>query len=402
LTSGAAPRVDLTVAHPLDPWQPGIGGYGTFIPDLIREAPREWTIELIGVTRDPAARPVGRWLELRLANRPVRFFAAMADRSRGPRRIPLSLSFVLACRRHRVTPAGRSLHLHRFESALAFPRRDGQCRTLFLHADPVAQRRAESAGRWTGLGGFHDRLLLRVARSTDRVWCVDRGTPNWLDEKLPERAGAHREIELWTADEAFTPYGDDGEESSWRRRLEVTDGGAWITWAARQEPQKDPLWMVEGFARLAAAHRNLNLVMVGDGSLGGAVKARIRALGLETRVRLPGALPRVELASLLRTSRLFLCTSRYESGPFSVLEALACGCPVVSADVGRAREWLAAPGPAGRLISERTAPALARGIEEALVERDDLASRCGAIAKRYTLQRALEPVFAAEREPCAA
>jgi len=70
--------------------------------------------------------------------------------------------------------------------------------------------------------------------------------------------------------------------------------------------------------------------------------------------------------------------------------------------VGRARAWLAAPQPAGRLISERSAPALARGVEEALVERDHLASQCEAIARRYTLERALEPVFAAERESCAA
>lgn len=385
--------------HPLDPWQPEIGGYGTFLPDLLREMPADWELEIVGLTRDPVQRPAGTWRRLDLAGRSVRFFAVLSDPPGRPRRSPLALRFTLACRRLSISTTAPTLHFHRFETALAFPRSE-QRQVLFLHYDPAAQRQSSSHGRWRRLAWLHDRLLLRVARRMDRIWCVDAQTPAWLDARLPARASRHRPVGLWARGSLFTASGRPEEEAAWRERLAaspVEDGAPWILWAARLEHQKDPLLMVEAFALLAATHPGAHLILAGGGSLTGAVRARARALGLERQIHELGPISRAEVASLLRLVRLFVCTSRYESGPFSVLEALSCGCPVVSRAVGRVPEWLSGDRPPGRLVAEHTPQAVAEAMTRALADHQELASRCGAVAALHTAASALEPVVADER-----
>ncbi len=385
--------------HPLDPWQPEIGGYGTFLPDLLREMPADWRLEVVGLTRDPAQRPPGTWMTLEFGERPVRFFAALSDDTPGrPRRQPLALRFALACRRLSIAPTAPTLHFHRFESALAFPG-NAQRNVLFLHYDPAAQRRSSSSGRWRRLAWLHDRLLLRVARRMDRIWCVDEQTPAWLDARLPERASRHRGLGLWVNGNLFTASGPPEERAAWRERLlsePQDDGTSWILWAARLEHQKDPALMVEAFARLTSSHPTARLILAGCGSLAGTVGARARALGIEQRIHQLGPICRAEVASLLRLARLFVCTSRYESGPFSVLEALSCGCPIVSRPVGRVPEWLGGDRPPGLLVAEHTPQAVAEAMARALTDHRKLASRCAAVAARYTASGALQPVLADE------
>lgn len=51
-------------------------------------------------------------------------------------------------------------------------------------------------------------------------------------------------------------------------------------------------------------------------------------------------LPRSELAQLYNISDLYLLASRWEGGPYAILEAVACRCPILSTDVGIARDIL--------------------------------------------------------------
>src|SRR3990170_1680305 len=93
------PGVSLSIVHPWDSWQQAVGGFDTCLDGILRTAPSEWRIELIGFSADVRERPVGRWLDREFAGRPVRFFAAHARRTAGPTKaLPLSLRFSAACR----------------------------------------------------------------------------------------------------------------------------------------------------------------------------------------------------------------------------------------------------------------------------------------------------------------
>jgi glycosyltransferase involved in cell wall biosynthesis len=74
-----------------------------------------------------------------------------------------------------------------------------------------------------------------------------------------------------------------------------------------------------------------------------------------------GVRPPSEIARLHRASDLFALSSAYEGMPIAVLEALACGIPVVSTDVGEIRR-VVTNGVNGMVATERTAAALAAAI----------------------------------------
>lgn len=129
-----------------------------------------------------------------------------------------------------------------------------------------------------------------------------------------------------------------------------------IGFLARLEPQKDPLRLVE-----AAAQQPFpgTVAIVGSGELEAEVREAIAARGLQDRVVQLPFVPPVE-RHLLGFDLLVL-PSLWESLPLAVLEAMACGLPVIATDVGGVEEAVA-DGVTGRLVPPGDAQALAAAI----------------------------------------
>ena len=77
----------------------------------------------------------------------------------------------------------------------------------------------------------------------------------------------------------------------------------------------------------------------GDGSLA-AARAAVVTAGLEDAVSFQGAVAKDRVPETLASHDVFLNTSQIDNTPVSVIEALACGLPVVSTDVGGLRDLL--------------------------------------------------------------
>jgi glycosyltransferase involved in cell wall biosynthesis len=80
------------------------------------------------------------------------------------------------------------------------------------------------------------------------------------------------------------------------------------------------------------------LIVVGDGSLKADLLAEIHEMGLDQYVQITGWVDREEVYKILSNADLFISASRGEGLPISVLEAMACGCPVVLSDISPHRE----------------------------------------------------------------
>ncbi|WP_156679068.1 glycosyltransferase [Sphingomonas profundi] len=91
------------------------------------------------------------------------------------------------------------------------------------------------------------------------------------------------------------------------------------------------------------------LLIVGDGPAKAELEAGIAALGLGDRVRMLGPLPHAALPPLLAAADIMVLPSSSEGLANVWVEALACGTPVITADVGGAREVVNRPA-AGRLV----------------------------------------------------
>jgi glycosyltransferase involved in cell wall biosynthesis len=111
---------------------------------------------------------------------------------------------------------------------------------------------------------------------------------------------------------------------------------------------------LETLAAAAGRWSDLTLLLIGSGW--DDLVPRIEALGCRVVNRIPETTEHT--AGLYPAMDVFLCTSSEEGGPCTILEAMACGVPVVTTDVGHVPEVIA-DGVTGFIASERTpAPSL--------------------------------------------
>ncbi len=126
------------------------------------------------------------------------------------------------------------------------------------------------------------------------------------------------------------------------------------------------------------------LLIAGDGPERPALARLIGDRGLAGRVRLLGAVPPDAMPQLLAASDLMLLPSEREGLANVWLEALACGTPILIADVGGAREVLDR-SEAGRLVAREPA-AIAAAVLEMLASPPDPA-RVREAAERFSWER---------------
>ena len=110
-------------------------------------------------------------------------------------------------------------------------------------------------------------------------------------------------------------------------------------------PVKDPSFLLNAFAQLPAcpSHEPPHLVLAGKGPLRQELDAQAARLGIAHRVHFLGPQTAPQVASWMRRASLLAMTSRNEGLPNVILEAQACGLPVVATSVGGIAEVIDAP-----------------------------------------------------------
>jgi glycosyltransferase involved in cell wall biosynthesis len=124
----------------------------------------------------------------------------------------------------------------------------------------------------------------------------------------------------------------DPETARQLRETLLGDGTLLIGSVGRLELQKGYDILVEAAKEVIATRPEVRFAVAGEGPLRPALEERIRELGLEQQFRLCGF--RSDVATFLEAVDVFVCASRYEGGPMTVVEALLKNKPVVSTAVG--------------------------------------------------------------------
>ncbi|MGQ0559366.1 MAG: glycosyltransferase [Sphingosinicella sp.] len=127
-------------------------------------------------------------------------------------------------------------------------------------------------------------------------------------------------------------------------------------------PRKGQALAIEALAILPGA----TLLLVGDGPDRAKLQRLTHRLGMERRVRFLGSRPQSEVASLLAAADIAVQPSASEGLANVWVEAMACGTPVVTCDVGGANELFDRPE-AGRLVA-RDSQAIAAALREMLAD----------------------------------
>ena len=162
-----------------------------------------------------------------------------------------------------------------------------------------------------------------------------------------------------------------------------------IGFVGRLSAQKAVENLLEAFAVLLAKRNGVRLAIVGEGPEEAALKRLADELGISPRVSWLGAVDGIAALPLLD---VFALPSRYEGFPYVLLEALARGLPIVTTDVGGARE-VVEEGVNGFIVAREAPEALARALIR-LLDDDALRRRMSVAASlradRFTLDRMVE------------
>lgn len=133
-------------------------------------------------------------------------------------------------------------------------------------------------------------------------------------------------------------------------------------------PVKGVEFLIEAWGGLkhrgAIGERDL-LVLIGDGPERDKLERRIGTVGVVDTVRLAGALAHAEVANWVAAATLLCLPSHNEGTPNVIVEALACGIPVVASRVGGVPD-LIQEGNNGLLVPPADAPVLSRALESAI------------------------------------
>ncbi len=179
-----------------------------------------------------------------------------------------------------------------------------------------------------------------------------------------------------------------------RQRLGMAPREEVVLYVGRFAPLKGVGALLQAVAVLKAQRPQLKLVLVGgdgpDAESDKALMAQARTLGIEERVIFVGRIKPDRLADYYAAADFLALPSHYESFGLVVLEALACGTPVLATPVGIAQSIIA-EGVNGTLVDGPAADAVARGMQRLLTRPDDMRpsqARVRATVARYGWDRA--------------
>jgi len=163
-------------------------------------------------------------------------------------------------------------------------------------------------------------------------------------------------------DSDLAPVRDANVLAAVRARYHIP--GPYILFMGRVQPRKNLTRLIEAFASLATDRQNLSLVLAGPtGWLAEPIRARVRELGLEARVLFPGYIAATDKAALISGALVFAYPSLYEGFGFPVLEAQACGVPLLASTTSSLPEVV---GDGGLLVNPLDTAAMAEGLARLL------------------------------------
>jgi glycosyltransferase involved in cell wall biosynthesis len=202
----------------------------------------------------------------------------------------------------------------------------------------------------------------------------------WAAKQLPAMIGRSVDDVLKGVDvDTFTPEGSNVRQDYGLAGKKV------VLSVTRLVPIKNIPMMLDAIARLRAHRPDVVLVLVGEGPQQPVLETRARELRLGDAVRFIGYVPQQKTAAWYRSADVFALSSDFDNSPNVVLEAMACGLPIVATDVGGLREYVTPPAN-GLLTPKGDADLFAAALREFL-DDDDLARATGRFNRREAVSR---------------
>ncbi len=281
--------------------------------------------------------------------------------------MPVSLSFIVMLKK--MWKAYDVLHIH-----LPFPLGElalwlikPKCRVVATyHSDIVRQRLLSSAIKW-----LHTWVL-------EHAETIAVSNPNIMETSpLLEKFKSKCTVIPFGVDlQKFNSY--NGVHGSTERIQKQYDKRI-VLFVGRLVYYKGVEYLMQSMKDVDA-----NLVIIGDGPLKKRLVARAKKERLENKVTFIPSLSQNELVNFYRAASVFVLPSIYKSEAFgiTIIEAMACGLPVISTELGTGTSYANQDNITGYIVPPRDSEAINRALKKLLSDRTLLSKMAQAAFDR--------------------
>lgn len=329
----------ILILYPIDPFGIKIGGIESVIRDMISYLIKgiNAEVEVVGISLHKKLK-IGQWHQVNFEGRSIKFFPVLevSDPNRKTF-VPLTLKYALSLLRwkNKINFSDRLLIFHRIEPAFVLYNIKAK-KILFVHGDIRYFNNKFSDSKWRYFPWLYFLVEKLFIKQMALIFVATRAGCEYYKNIYTQYASRFHFFPIYYDSEKFFRMSNVNRNEI-LGLFDIPLNKKVILYVGRLEPPKNPLLLVETFALINRQFPETVLVIIGEGSMKKKMVKRIKNLGLSQNVVFLGKKTQTDIAKIMNVSDVLLLTSAFEGMPRVVLEALACGLPVVSPDTGEVK-----------------------------------------------------------------
>lgn len=229
------------------------------------------------------------------------------------------------------------------------------------------------------------RIIELIARRVEAFvfkhadWVVTQGPMDFQRiKKVTEKVSF---VPLWIDTQKFRPLDGTRKHELRKKLIEVDDETKVVLFVGRLHLEKDIDTLFKAFEKLLETRNNAELVLIGTGPEEENCKELARKLAITSKVRFLGYVPHEKMPDYYNAADVYVLTSIWEELSNTIMEAMACGLPVIATNVG-GNPYLVKDQVTGFLVSAKNPEALSERIAYAL----DHAEECKKVSLKARLE----------------
>ncbi len=247
---------------------------------------------------------------------------------------------------------------------------------------------------------YYDRLIPRSMQMARRVIAISHATGAAIERLYPEYAHKVRRVHLGVDQRLFLPAQAANRSRDIRRQYGLPL--RFVLALGTLEPRKNLPRLIRAFEQVAEDVPDLDLVLAGKaGYQAGELRAQVRASPAAARIVLPGHVAAADLPAVYGLAQAFAFPSLDEGFGLPILEAMACGVPVVTGNRSAMRE---VAGDAAELVDPEDVDSIVLGLRHVLTDaaRSETLRERGLVrAAEFTWERTAAETVAVYEEAMA-
>ena len=343
---------------------------------------------------------VGKWTKKSIGDREYFFLPVsqvLADKEKT--HIPFRLRMVLGIKKHwkEISNIDTEYHyIHSAELGIAFWKKKNIKLVYHVHGDPCQTLKISRFPlfRMQIFTNLYWVFIAKTIKKSEKIiWAADRSKQLYLEQQPKMKQEV--DSKSITIHSSF-----DNKLISDKKSITPLKNRYHLVTVGRLSRVKRIDFIIDVLAKLISENIDIDLIICGDGEERNSLEEKAKDLKLSDRVVFLGLTNRVQIATILSDSEVFVFASENEAMSLVVLESLYMGIPVVSTNVGDI-PYVVKDGETGFIINGYKVDIFAEKIKEILERgKNFYSNKCKEIAFNYTPDKMAKSINEVFYEDC--